>query len=171
MRCDLRTVKHTLPNVYPCCRSVRSVRIDTWLIRTVTVRVYWTTLTLVVVLFIPRFSFISWSKSPPFSLKNTFPFQIHRKITYRLLKQALKNQPDRNKSKARLTLRKSSLLVAWKPKRNVENQTIIHRLLGVISAAIPRTKSYCLFRGIWSGKIDNFLVENNSLPIAITLKV
>ena len=44
MRCDLRTVKHSLQTVYPCCRSVRSVRIDTWLIRTVTVRVYWTTL-------------------------------------------------------------------------------------------------------------------------------
>jgi len=44
MRCDLRTVKDTLQNVYPCCRSVRSVRIHTWLIRTVTVRVYWTTL-------------------------------------------------------------------------------------------------------------------------------
>ena len=44
MRCDLRTVKHTLQNVYPCCRSVRSAQIDTWLIRTVTVRVYWTTL-------------------------------------------------------------------------------------------------------------------------------
>ena len=34
----------TYETVYPCCRSVRSVRIDTWLIRTVTVRVYWTTL-------------------------------------------------------------------------------------------------------------------------------
>ena len=44
MRCDLPTVKHSLQTVYPCCRSVRSVRIDTWLIRTVTVRVYWTTL-------------------------------------------------------------------------------------------------------------------------------
>ena len=42
MRCDLRTVTHSLQTVYPCCRSVRSVRIDTWLIRTVTVRVYWT---------------------------------------------------------------------------------------------------------------------------------
>ena len=44
MRCDLRTVKHTLQNVYPFSRSVRSVRIDTWLIQTVTMRVYWTTL-------------------------------------------------------------------------------------------------------------------------------
>ena len=41
--CSIRT-KHSLQTVYPCCRSVRSVRIDTWLIRTVTVRVYWTTL-------------------------------------------------------------------------------------------------------------------------------
>ena len=37
MRCDLRTVKHTLQNVYPYCRSARSVLIDTCLIRTVTV--------------------------------------------------------------------------------------------------------------------------------------
>ena len=37
--------KTLLQTVYPFCRSVRSVRIDTWLIRTVTVRVYWTTLT------------------------------------------------------------------------------------------------------------------------------
>ena len=44
IRCDLRTVKHTLQNVYPCGRFVRSVRIDTWIIRTVTLRVYWTTL-------------------------------------------------------------------------------------------------------------------------------
>ena len=28
MRCDLRTVKHSLQTVYPFCRSVRSVRID-----------------------------------------------------------------------------------------------------------------------------------------------
>ena len=50
MICDLRTVKHSLQTVYPCWRSVRSVRIDTWFIRTVTVRVYWTTLSKVMVL-------------------------------------------------------------------------------------------------------------------------
>ena len=46
MRCNLRTVKHTLQTVYPFCWSliIRSVRIDTWRIRTVMVQVYWTTL-------------------------------------------------------------------------------------------------------------------------------
>ena len=56
--CDLRTVKHTLQNVYPCCRSVRSGWIDTWLIRTVTVRVYWTTLhCTTTIVNVPNFTF------------------------------------------------------------------------------------------------------------------
>ena len=50
-----------------------------------------------------------------FLLRVLLPFKFMAKITYRLLKQALKKQPDRNKTKARLTLRKSSLSVAWKP--------------------------------------------------------
>ena len=69
MRCDLRTVKHSLQTVYPCCRSVRSVRIDTWFIRTVTVRVYWTT---------------HPASSPFFLAYFSFRFPYYLKACYRL---------------------------------------------------------------------------------------
>ena len=72
MRCDLRTVKHSLQTVYPCCRSVRSVRSvrsDTWFIRTVTVRVYWTT---------------HPASSPFFLAYFSFRFPYYLKACYRL---------------------------------------------------------------------------------------
>ena len=44
-KCNIpRSINHKPLLSTSCCRSFPSVRIDKWLIRTVTVRVYWTTL-------------------------------------------------------------------------------------------------------------------------------